>query len=132
VAASHGILAASAVVQDDQGRFLLVQRGHEPAVGLWSLPGGSVEQGETISEAAIREVKEETGLEIVTGREVWRVVVELAPGTHYEVHALEGKVTGGDLLAGDDAADAKWCGVKEVQTMSLTPQLRQFLTSYQA
>ena len=125
---STPILAASAVVRDDRGRVLLVKRGHEPAMGLWSLPGGSVEQGETLSQAAIREVKEETGLDIVTGPEVWRVVVELATGTHYDVHALEGVVTGGVLQAGDDAADARWFGTDELHTLPLTPHLLEFLT----
>ena len=125
---STPLLAASAVVRDDQGRVLLVKRGHEPAMGLWSLPGGSVEQGETLSQAAIREVKEETGLDIVTGPEVWRVVVELASGVHYDVHALEGVVTGGVLLAGDDAADAGWFGTDELHTLPLTPHLLEFFT----
>ena len=122
------ILAASAVVTDDSGRFLLVKRGHQPAQGLWSLPGGSVEDGETLAQAAVREVKEETGLDIVTGEEVWRVMVELSEGTHYDVHALEGVVTGGVLLAGDDAADAKWFSKEKLPHLSLTPHLLEFLT----
>jgi 8-oxo-dGTP diphosphatase len=131
VSASSRILAASAVVQNDQGHFLLVKRGHEPAIGLWSLPGGSVEEGETLSDAATREVKEETGLDIVTGVEVWRVQVELAEGKHYDVHALQGWVKGGVLHAGDDAADARWWAIGELEGISLTPHLREFLTSYQ-
>ncbi len=98
-------------------------------MGLWSLPGGSVEDGETLSQAAIREVKEETGLDIVTGDEVWRVVVELAEGTHYSVHALEGVVTGGVLLAGDDAEDVGWFSGNDLHTLALTPHLLEFLTS---
>lgn len=123
-------MAASAVVKDREGRVLLVQRGHEPAIGLWSLPGGSVEQGETLSQAAIREVKEETGLDIVTGREVWRIVVELAKNAHYDVHALEGVVTGGVLHAGDDAADARWWTLEELVDAALTPGLFDFLSTY--
>ena len=107
---------------------MLVKRGHEPAKDLWSLPGGSVEEGETLSQAAVREVKEETGLDIVTGREVWRVVVELATGRHYDVHALEAVVTGGVLQAGDDAADAGWFVIDELHTLPLTPHLLEFFT----
>ena len=130
VVTSTPILAASAVVRDELGRILLVKRGHEPAKGLWSLPGGSVEDGETLSQAAIREVKEETGLDIVTGPEVWRVMVELAAGTHYDVHALEGVVTGGVLQAGDDAADATWWSLGELDNLSLTPHLLKFLSHF--
>jgi 8-oxo-dGTP diphosphatase len=127
---STTILAASAVVSDELGRVLLVKRGHEPAMGLWSLPGGSVEEDETLSEAATREVREETGLDIVTGVEVWRVQVELAEGRHYDVHALQGRVIGGVLEPGDDAADARWWSPDELEGVALTPHLLQFLTTY--
>ena len=59
------MVAVSAVIVDAENRVLLVQRGHEPALGQWSLPGGSVEAGESMSEALRREVREETGLEVV-------------------------------------------------------------------
>ena len=51
------------VVRDDAGRLLLIRRGHAPSRGLWSLPGGRVEPGETLEAAVVREVREETGLE---------------------------------------------------------------------
>ena len=127
---SSPILAASAVVTDDNARFLLVKRGHQPAQGLWSLPGGSVEGEETLVQAAVREVKEETGLDIATGDEVWLVHVELALGRHYEVHAFAATVTGGVLEAGDDADDARWCSVSEFSGLDLTPHLQDFLVAY--
>ncbi len=127
---SSPILAASAVVTDNDGRFLLVKRGHQPAQGLWSLPGGSVEDGETLAQAAVREVKEETGLDIATGDEVWLIHVELAHGRHYEVHAFAATVTGGVLGAGDDADDAKWCTVCDLSDLDLTPHLHDFLVTY--
>ena len=127
---STPILAASAVVTDDDGRFLLVKRGHHPAQGLWSLPGGSVEDGETLAQAAVREVKEETGLDIVTGEEVWLIHVELAHGRHYEVHAFAATVVGGVLQAGDDADDARWYSVSDISTLDLTPHLHDFLIDY--
>ncbi len=55
------ILAASAVVRDRDGRYLLVQRANPPEAGHWTLPGGSVDEGESLSAAASREVLEETG-----------------------------------------------------------------------
>jgi 8-oxo-dGTP diphosphatase len=127
---STPILAASAVILDARNRVLLVKRGHEPAQGLWSLPGGSVENGETLAQAATREILEETGLHIVTGTEVWQVRVELSEGNHYDVRALSATVTGGELVAGDDAADARWWRKAELAELDLTPHLLQFLTDY--
>ncbi len=124
--------AASAVIRDDQGRFLLVQRGHHPAKGLWSLPGGSVEPGESLQETARREVFEETGLEISPGAEVWRVSVELAEGLMYDVHAFEAVITGGVLAAADDAAAVAWVAPEDLHTLDLTPQLGEFLAGYSA
>ncbi|MHB1912084.1 MAG: NUDIX domain-containing protein, partial [Acidimicrobiales bacterium] len=57
-------VCVGAVVVDDD-RLLLIRRGHGPAAGEWSVPGGRVEAGETLAEAVVREVLEETGLEIV-------------------------------------------------------------------
>jgi 8-oxo-dGTP diphosphatase len=126
----RSILAASAVIRDGSGRVLLVKRGHEPAKGLWSLPGGSVEEGETLSQAVVREVLEETGLHVVTGSDVWRVRVELSKGHYYDVRALSATVTGGVLAAGDDAADASWWDKSELPHLDLTPHLLEFLTTY--
>ena len=82
------VLAVSAVIVDAHARVLLVLRGHEPAQGLWSLPGGSVEQGENMREALVREVREETGLEVSVGEEVWSATLDLAPASAYEIHTF--------------------------------------------
>jgi ADP-ribose pyrophosphatase YjhB (NUDIX family) len=121
------IRAASAVICDPAGRFLLVLRGHAPAQGLWSLPGGSVEAGESLQEAATREVREETGLVVRAGEEVWQVTVPLAPGQFYDVRAVWAMVEGGVLAAGDDAAAVAWVGHDELDSLPLTPHLREFL-----
>jgi 8-oxo-dGTP diphosphatase len=126
----EAILAASAVIVDDASRVLLVKRGHEPAKGLWSLPGGSVEEGETLAQAVTREVLEETGLLISPGGEVWRVSVELATGQFYDVRALSAEVSGGQLSPGDDAADARWWSLSELSQLDLTPHLLEFLLDY--
>ena len=117
------IVCAGAVVRDPAGRLLLVRRGHEPSAGLWSVPGGRVEDGETPSEAAAREVLEETGLLVAVGRLLASVHVG-----DYLVHDFAAEVVGGTLAAGDDASDARWCSLDEVALLPLTPGLLDELT----
>jgi 8-oxo-dGTP diphosphatase len=106
------------VIRDEADRLLLVRRGHEPAQGLWSLPGGRVEPGEALEAAAAREVREETGLVVAVGEEM--TVVDLMGFT---VHDFAATVTGGRLAAGDDASDVRWCSPQEVERMALSPGL---------
>src|SRR5881227_3376430 len=109
---------AGAVVRDGTGRLLLVRRAHEPSRGLWSIPGGRIEPGETAAEAAAREVREETGLIV----EVGRLLKTLRLGS-YLVHDFAATVVGGELTAGDDASDVRWCDDDEVGTLQLSPGL---------
>lgn len=109
---------AGAVVHDDAGRLLLVRRGHPPAEGMWSLPGGRVEPGETIEQAAAREVAEETGLEVAVGRRLGSVVIG-----DYLVHDFAAVVTGGQLRAGDDADEVRWCSAGDATLLPLSPGL---------
>ncbi len=62
------VQCVGAVITDESGRMLLILRGHEPGKGLWSVPGGRIEPGETDEQAVIREVREETGLKVTCGR----------------------------------------------------------------
>src|SRR5262249_57165351 len=62
------IPCVGAVIKDDLGRLLLIKRGHEPGKGLWSIPGGRVEAGESDEAAVVREGREETGLAVALGR----------------------------------------------------------------
>ena len=110
---------AGAVVRDDQGRLLLIRRAHEPGLGRWSLPGGRIEPGETPGEAAAREVLEETGLVVQVGTLL--ATVDLPGG--YRVHDFAATVTGGELRAGDDASDARWCTPDDVSLMDLSTGL---------
>ncbi|MEU8202606.1 NUDIX domain-containing protein [Streptosporangium sp. NPDC049046] len=119
-----------AIVLDGSGRMLLVRRGHPPGEGLWSVPGGRVESGESDSEAVVREVLEETGLTVVPGR-LAGTVDRPGPGdTVYEIRDYLAEVSGGTLAAGDDAADARWFTREELSRLPLTPGLLDALTEW--
>lgn len=115
-----------AVVVDDE-RLLLVRRGHGPAAGTWSVPGGRIEAGETAQEAVVRELLEETGIEGVCGELVgW---AERIDDDHHAV-ILDFAVTvleATDPVAGDDADEARWVPLWDVAEMNLAPGLAEFL-----
>jgi 8-oxo-dGTP diphosphatase len=108
------IPCVGAVIKDDTGRLLLILRGHEPGKGLWSIPGGRIEPGETDQAAVEREVSEETGLEVTCGRLLGSVERPGLAGAVIEIRDYYAAVTGGQLAASDDAADARWVTPAEV------------------
>jgi 8-oxo-dGTP diphosphatase len=115
---------AGAVVRNDAGDVLLVQRGHEPSRGLWSLPGGRVEPGEDPRVCAAREVREETGLEVEIGEPVVHIFVGQYEGDDYAA-----TVVGGELCAGDDAADVRWIDAATLKAMDARGELTDGLLS---
>jgi 8-oxo-dGTP diphosphatase len=119
-----------AIAVDEQGRLLLIKRGHEPGAGLWSLPGGRIEPGETDTEALARELREETGLIAEPGRLVGAVRRPGGDGRVLDIRDYAVTVTGGSLAAGDDAADARWVSVEELHHLPLTEGLVDALTSW--
>jgi 8-oxo-dGTP diphosphatase len=121
------ILAASAVICDEAGRVLLVLRGRDPQRGRWSVPGGRVEPGETLEQAAAREALEETGLQVRIGPELWWLPLPVGDGRFYEVHDFAATVTGGTLVPGDDAAEVRWAGRTELASLPLTTDLAAYL-----
>ena len=111
----------------DAGRLLLIRRGRAPALGLWSIPGGRVEGGETLGEAVVRELAEETGVEGVCGELLgW---VERIGDDHHQlifdfvVEVLEPE----PARAGDDATEVAWVALEDVAEMRLADGLAEFL-----
>jgi 8-oxo-dGTP diphosphatase len=122
------IPCVGAVIKDEAGRLLLIKRGHDPGRGLWSIPGGRVEAGESDAGALVREVREETGLEVAAGRLLGTVQRPGLAGAVVDIRDYAAVVTGGELTAGDDAADARWAGPAEVAEMDAAGELTSGLT----
>ena len=120
-------LAVGAVaVSDDQ--LLLVRRGHGPAAGAWSVPGGRVEVGEPVEAAVVREVLEETGLDVVVD-ELLGWVERFDEAQHFVI--LDFRVTVLDpevpIRAGDDATEAAWVPIPDLGRYRLVAGLVDFL-----
>jgi len=126
----HLIPCVGAVITDEQGRLLLIKRGHEPGAGLWSLPGGRVEPGETDAEALAREMREETGLAVQAGRLLGRVRRPAGDGDVLDIRDYAATVIGGTLNPGDDAADARWVDADDFGNLPATEGLEEILTGW--
>ena len=121
-------LCVGAIALHD-GNLLLVRRGHGPAAGEWSVPGGRLEAGELVAEAVVRELREETGLEGVCGELVGWVERIDPDGDHHFV-ILDFEVTvldDAEPVAGDDAAEACWVPLDQVADRRLVDGLAEFL-----
>lgn len=111
----------------DDDRLLLIRRGHGPAAGEWSVPGGRVEAGELLAEAVVREVREETALEVVCDALIgW--VERLTDTAHYVILDFRCELLDdGEPVAGDDAAEARWVPLSDVADLRLVEGLAEFL-----
>jgi 8-oxo-dGTP diphosphatase len=121
----------------ENGRALLIRRGTEPLRGQWSIPGGTLELGETLSEGVARELVEETGLEVSVlemievferinfghgADETWTTAEERRrPRFHFVIVDYLCERISGELLAGGDVTDVAWAGEEELEKYGLTP-----------
>ncbi len=115
-------------------RILLVRRGHEPAKGLWSVPGGRVEPGETDAAATAREVLEETALAVDVGPFVGEVERDAPGGSVFVIRDYRcdpaQDVDPEAVRAGDDAADVAWFTREDMSSLACSPGLVEALTAW--
>jgi 8-oxo-dGTP diphosphatase len=125
------VACVGAVVQDAAGRLLLIRRGHAPHAGLWSLPGGRVEAGETLEQAVRREMLEETGLLVRPGAVVGRIRIP-GVGVVYDVVDLACTLDPPDqqAVAGDDATDVVLADPATLERLPCTPRLVETLRGW--
>lgn len=126
-------LSVKAVIFDEQRRCLLVRRSshNRHFVGYWEWPGGKVEEGEDFGAAVLREVQEETGLEIE--------IIGLAGATQFEMPTvnvvllcMEARVTRGQLQLSNEHDDVAWVALGDLSGRELAAQVKDFMLEYAA
>jgi ADP-ribose pyrophosphatase YjhB (NUDIX family) len=115
-------VVAGCVIRRDDGKYLLVQEKQPKVYELWNIPAGHVDKGETIENAAVREVKEESGYDVELGDkiDIYQETVE-SPVRH----AFRATITGGELkIQPEEILDANWFSYDEITTMKQENRLR--------
>lgn len=130
VPCAGGIVLADG--DDGCQRLLVIRRGRPPGAGSWSVPGGRCLPGEDTAACCVREVREETGLDVVVLRRAGTVERDAPDGAVYVIDDYFCRATGGTLGAGDDAADARWVTRAELAGLPLVPQLWEALAGWSA
>ena len=118
-------VGVGAVIVDESARVLLVKRRFDPLAGQWSLPGGAVDVGETLEACVVREMREETGLDVEVGRviEVFDRITHDDDGRvqyHYVLVDYVCRPRGGTLAAASDVADVAWVAAEGLADYRLT------------
>jgi 8-oxo-dGTP diphosphatase len=115
-------VVATCIIRNDKNEYLLVQEAQPKVYGLWNLPAGHVDKGESIENAAVREAKEETGLnvELLEKIGIWHDAVEEPVR-----HAFNVRVTGGELAPQPgEILDVKWFSYDDIVKMKAEGNLR--------
>lgn len=128
---SWAVPCAGAITHDDAGRLLVVRRGQEPAKGTWSIPGGRLEPGESWAQAAVRELREETGLAGTIAGFAGMVERSAPDGSTYVIADYRLRANG-EPCAADDADDARWVDRDELATLTTSPGLIEALAEWGA
>ena len=119
---SGAVVAVGAVVVRADRRVLLVRRANAPLAGEWTLVGGHVEAGESLDAAVVREVREETGVDVVVER-LLEVVILAREGYSYEIHEHLCRPTddarADDVRAGSDALGVRWARESELRALGV-------------
>lgn len=121
----HPLIGVCTLCWDGEN-MLVIKRGREPYKNHWALPGGLVELGETLDDAALRELSEETGVraKIVGQLETFDSIQrdqEDKVASHFVLTVFEAEHLSGDAIAADDALAAKWCRPEELSSLLMTP-----------
>lgn len=125
------VRCVGAVILDGAGRLLMIRRGRPPSEGLWSIPGGRVKPGESDAAALVREVREETGLDVVPGHLIGSVQRPGPGESVYDIHDYAATLTTStEPTAGDDAAAARWVPFEDLRSLPTTPGLLAALRTW--
>ena len=124
---NSGPRVGSAVIVMDGENVLLGRRAKDPNRGKWVIPGGKIEPFETISDAARRELREETGLEIEVVSQLGVFEIVNPPEEHRIIVYSWGRVTGGELKAASDVSDLKFVNKWEIPQLEVTDFVRGVL-----
>lgn len=120
----------------DGHRVVLIKRKYEPLAGRWSLPGGSLEVGESLEDGAARELREETGLEVEVGPmvEVFDRILRDEDGRvryHFVLVDYLCRPVGGTLEAADDVSEARWVALDDLEPYGLTDKATSVIVTAQ-
>lgn len=127
----HPVVGVGAVVFKNNA-VLLVKRKNPPCQDEWAIPGGKVQTGETLQQAAEREILEETGIVIKAKESIYTFdLIERDENEnilfHYVIIDLDANYLSGELQANDDAIDAKWITNEEARTITINQTTKTLL-----
>ena len=126
------VLGVGAVIWNDKDELVLIRRGKEPRRDQWSIPGGHLEWGESLHDAILREVREETGLVVEVAGLIDTVDLIVQDGSgdvtrHYVLIDFATRAVAGELRAGSDAAEARWVAFAALSDYPLWSETRRII-----